>query len=236
MLPQSVIHGMGAVVLPWWVGGGWIGQGSPNGFIFGNRTKQSLGLRHHLKPCYSGSDPDAAHSLDPPSLSFLVWWWLGARAGLVGWEPLWADSSRSLLGAGCCGGAVAAGAGALACSVAHVLARSFFQGMSPALVPRRWGKFKSALTFWWPPWGNKSRKRRQGSMSFWDPWEGVSSSLGLSGGLQGAVHEGRWYSLSLQTLSAPDTDMGAPSYSPSSWPPKPPRPCCQPRCEQEMLC
>lgn len=68
------------------------------------KARQSLGLKPRLKPSYSGSNPGAATSheaLGPLGLSFLVWRWLGAGAGLVGWESLLVDRSRaSLLSAG----------------------------------------------------------------------------------------------------------------------------------------
>lgn len=71
------------------------------------RTRQSLGMKHRLEPSSLRSNPRGAPSheaLGPLSLSFPVWGRLGARAGLVGWEPLSAGGSRaSLLSVGRCG-------------------------------------------------------------------------------------------------------------------------------------
>lgn len=101
------------------------------------RAKQSLGLKPRLKPSYSGSDPGAGASheaLGLLSLSFHVWQWLGARAGLVGWESLLVNRNRPpLLSAGCCEKPTAADHVVLACSIIHSPTHSFIQDMPPVL-------------------------------------------------------------------------------------------------------
>lgn len=64
----------------------------------------------------------------------------------------------------------------------------------------------------------------------------LPKAWGYLEGSKGTPMRWRECSLSSQILSAPDSNVGRPSWSPSSWPLEFLRPGCQAGCEQGMFC